>query len=197
MVTYRLQVSHHIEDDEVVKKIEEGRDGPLERTKEGSSGGTPQISEWTSIWGRQKKPTFSQSHTDRRTHTHVLTDYLGQRPRLPQPNRRAVSAAQPRGWWMQGRNHTCFLQSDQKKLNITFTNMPTSQQNSNLGINYNITQHCFYFFTNGPVKQSQPFLGRVLTQQVLLTQPVKPVAASFVFEWLSCHRSVDLCHKND
>lgn len=45
MVTYRLQVSHHIEDDEVVKKIEEGRDGPLERTKEGSSGGTPQISE--------------------------------------------------------------------------------------------------------------------------------------------------------
>lgn len=26
----------------------------------------------------RKKPTFSQSHTDRQTHTYVLTDYLGQ-----------------------------------------------------------------------------------------------------------------------
>lgn len=45
MVTYRLQVSHHIEDDEVVKKIEEGRDGPLQGSKEGGSEGTSQISE--------------------------------------------------------------------------------------------------------------------------------------------------------
>ena len=45
MATYRLQVSHHIEDDEVVEKVEEGRDGPLQGTKERSSGGTSQILE--------------------------------------------------------------------------------------------------------------------------------------------------------
>lgn len=45
MMTYRLQVSHHIEDDEIVEKIEEGRDGPLQGSKEGGSGGTPQISQ--------------------------------------------------------------------------------------------------------------------------------------------------------
>lgn len=45
MVTNRLQVSHHVEDDEVVEKVEEGRDGPLQETKEGSNGGTFHISE--------------------------------------------------------------------------------------------------------------------------------------------------------
>lgn len=48
-MTYWLQVRHHIEDNEVVKKVEEGRDGPLEGSKEGSNGGTSQILEGSSI----------------------------------------------------------------------------------------------------------------------------------------------------
>lgn len=44
MLTHRLQVGHYIEDDEVVKKVEEGRDSPLQRTEEGSTGGKAQLS---------------------------------------------------------------------------------------------------------------------------------------------------------
>lgn len=42
---YRLEVGHHIEDDEVVKEIEECWDRPLQVAEERGAGGTAQIFE--------------------------------------------------------------------------------------------------------------------------------------------------------
>ena len=42
--THRLQVGHHIEDDEVVEEVEESGDGPLQGADEGGAGGPAQLS---------------------------------------------------------------------------------------------------------------------------------------------------------
>ena len=47
--TNRLKVGHHIEDDKVVKEVEESRDGPLQGAEEGRAGGTAQVSAGSSL----------------------------------------------------------------------------------------------------------------------------------------------------
>lgn len=44
LLTNRLQVGHDIEDDEVVDKVEESRDSPLQVSEQGRGGGTAQVS---------------------------------------------------------------------------------------------------------------------------------------------------------
>lgn len=57
--TNRLQVSHHVENDEVVQRVEKGRDGPFQGSYEGSAGGITQLSAWPSLWGRRQEETIS------------------------------------------------------------------------------------------------------------------------------------------
>lgn len=47
--TNGLQVGHHVEDDEVVHEVEEGRDGPFEGDEEGGARGTAQIFKRSSL----------------------------------------------------------------------------------------------------------------------------------------------------
>lgn len=47
--TNRLQVGHHIEDDDVVHKVEESRNGPFEGVEQRGAGSAAQTSEWPSL----------------------------------------------------------------------------------------------------------------------------------------------------
>lgn len=51
LLTNRLHVCHHIEDDEVVQKVEECRDRPLEGEEEGGTGRESQLFAGSSLYG--------------------------------------------------------------------------------------------------------------------------------------------------
>lgn len=54
-MTDRLQVGHHIEDDEVVQEVEEGRDGPFQGAEEGGAGGAAQVSAGATLWRNDRE----------------------------------------------------------------------------------------------------------------------------------------------
>lgn len=55
--TNGLQVSHDVENDEIVQEVEEGGDGPLQGTEEGGAGGESQLPAGSSLWGRRAEET--------------------------------------------------------------------------------------------------------------------------------------------
>jgi len=70
--THRLQVGHHVEDDEVVEEVEESRDSPLQGIEEGGAGGKAELSARSSLWrDKQEEQINTLSHTH--THKHGET----------------------------------------------------------------------------------------------------------------------------